>query len=147
MPRKQLRPPIKLRKSYAPLIEKCRNIVLTSAPQTTGTAAGDSLLPIVIAWGVKEGKSGRLLPDYPEGFPQGSVISREAERIVVRHDVRAVLRWLKEQHYVTYDSADLFAMRLPVLMMLAKNELKLDRMLDCVDFEQQEFTKDIDSDE
>ena len=144
MPRKQLKPPIRLRKKYAVLIELCRTLILTSPPQTTGTVAGDSIIPVVVAWGVKEGKSGRLLPDYPEGFPQGVVVSREPEKIVVKHDCRAVLQWFHDKHYISYTAKDLFAMRLPVLMMLAKTELKLDRLLESVDVEQQVITKDID---
>lgn len=135
MPRKQLRPPIKLRKKFAPLIELCRNKILTAPSQTSGTDSGDKLITIVCRWPTKQGAV-RTIPDIPEDFPTGVVLERSDESITIRHNVVALLKWLKAKHYTTYDASDLFAMRLPVLMRLAKLELKLDRMLEGVDVEQ-----------
>lgn len=150
MPRKMLRPAIKLRKKFATLIELCRNKILTAPSQTSGTGLGDALIAINILWPVREGRSGRMLPDFPKGFPEGVILERNTDSMLVRHNVYRVLAWFKENAYCNFDAADLFAMRLPVLMRLAKLELKLDRMLDGinVDVEQQAdkiFNDDLDS--
>ena len=149
MPRKQLRPSIKLRKKFQPLIELCRNKVLTSPSQTSGTDIGDKIITVCVKWGVKEGaRPHYTVPDLPQDFPTGVVVERSEDSIVIRHNVVALLKWFKARAYCNYDAADLFSMRLPVLMRLAKLELKLDRMLEGVDADlQQELKKDIDSDE
>lgn len=147
MPRKMLKPPIKLRKKYEPLIELCRNTVLTSPSQTSGTEGGSPVhLTVVIAWPVREGTNKRLVPDYPKGFPAGIVVSIDEGVATVKHSCVTLLSFFKSAGYTSYDASDLFAQRLPILMKLAKLELKLDRMLESVDVEQQ-HTKDIDSDE
>jgi hypothetical protein len=141
MPRKQLRPPIKLRKRYAALIELCRNKILTAPPQTSGTGSGDALITVCIKWPAKQGGAygsrNYLVPDLPTGFPQGVFVSKAEDGIVIRHNCVLVLKWFKERAYCNFDAADLFAQRLPVLMRLAKHELKLNRMLESVDIEQQ----------
>lgn len=143
MPRKQTKPPIKLRKLYAPLIELCRNKILTAPSQTSGTGAGDALITINIRWPVREGRSGRMLPDLPEGFPEGTVLERGPDSILIRHNVYRVLDWMKANAYCNFNAADLFAMRLPVLMRLAKLELKLDRMLEGVDVDVEQQAQEL----
>lgn len=132
MPRKQLRPSIKLRRLYAPLIEKCRDAVLTSPPQTSGSVLGDKAITIVIKWLVNDG-----IIDRPKDFPRGMTLEKADEWVVQKHDVKVLLEYFHQRGYITYTAATLFAARLPQMMILAKSELKIDRMLDCVDFEQQ----------
>jgi hypothetical protein len=138
MPRKQLRPPIKLRKLMAPLIALCREKILTSAPQTSGTNSGDALITVTIRWPAIKKPHG-YVPDLPENFPTGVYTERCESHVSVRHSVYAVLAYFKAKGYCSFDSKNLFAMRLPVLMRLAKLELKLDRLLEgiSVDVEQQ----------
>lgn len=139
MPRKQLRPPIKLRKKYAALIEACRNRILTSPSQTSGTEGGSQThLTVLIAWPVREGSNKRLVPDYPKGFPAGIVIAIDEGVATVKHSCVTLLSFFKSAGYTTYDASDLFAQRLPILMKLAKLELKLDRLLESVDADLQQ---------
>jgi hypothetical protein len=144
MPRKLLRPPIKLRRKFAPLIELCRNKILTAPPQTSGTGAGDAIVTVCIKWPAKQGARNYLVPDLPKGFPQGVFVSRAEDGIVIRHNVVAVLKWFKGRAYCSFDAADLFRMRLPILMKIAKMELGMDRLLQAVDVEQQIVTKELD---
>lgn len=142
MPRKQLRPSIKLRRKYAALIELCKNKILTSPPQTSGSVLGDKRITIVVKWNVVSG-----VIDRPKDFPNGTTLDKSVECVVQRHDVKVLLEYFHKKGYVSYTASDLFSQRLPTLMRLAKTELKLDRMLECVDFEQQ-FEKELaDSDD
>lgn len=134
MPRKQLRPPIKLRRKYEALIAKCRELVLTAPSQTSGTGTGDAPIHITCKWPLREGyKPSYKVPDVPQDFPTGIVVERFEDSVVIKHNVVAILKWAKAKHYIDYDASKLFARRLPVLMMLAKMELKLDRLLQDVD--------------
>jgi hypothetical protein len=139
MPRKQLRPAIKLRKKFAPLIELCRNLILTAPPQTSGSGPGDKTISVVVRWAVKDG-----VIDRPKDFPKGQTLERTDTCWTQRHSVVTLLEYFQAKGYVSYTAADLFAMRLPVMMRLCKMELGLERMLEAVDVEQQVITKDID---
>ena len=140
MPRKQVRPSIKLRRRYAALIELCRNTIITSPSQTSGTEGGSQThLTVLIAWPVREGSNKRLVPDYPKGFPAGVVVRIEPPCATVKHSCVTLLSFFKESGYTSYDAGDLFAQRLPILMKLAKLELKLDRMLESVDADLQQI--------
>jgi hypothetical protein len=132
VPRKQIRPPIKLRKLMSPLIELCRTKILTAPPQTTSTALGDKPISIVLKFSVENSRIA-----YPaKGFPTGQVIERGDGWVVVRYDVKRLLSWFKEKAYCSFDAQDLFRMRLPIMMRLCKMELGLDRMLEGVDVTQ-----------
>jgi hypothetical protein len=141
MPRKQIRPSIKLRKRYAALINICREKVLTSPPQTSGTKTGDALISVCVKWPSIKKPHG-YYPDIPEDFPTGMYVERCEAYVIVRHNCVALLKWFKAKNFTTYDAADLFAQRLPIMMILAKQELRLDRMLECVNFETQ-FEKEL----
>lgn len=132
MPRKQLRPPIKMRKRFAPLIELCRVKILTAAPQTSGTLYGDKGIAVKVMWPYKPGTT---QVDLPEDFPTGLVLSREPAGVVVKHLVTTLLSYFKSKGYVNYNAGDLFAQRLPVMMQLCKMELKLERLLQDIDVE------------
>lgn len=152
MPRKQLKPPIELRKRYAALIEACRNKILTAPSQTSGTGSGDAPITIVCRWGLREGARPHYkIPDLPDGFPVGVVLERTDESldgqppsVTIRHNVVALLKWFKSRAYTTYDASDLFAQRLPILMKLAKLELKLDRLVDGIDADLQQAQETLD---
>ena len=134
MPRKQLRPPIKLRRKFAPLIERCRELIITAVPQTSGVGDADKVITITCKWPLREGyKPSYKVPDLPQDFPTGIVVERFEDSVVIKHNVVAILKWAKAKHYTDYDAADLFARRLPAMMMLCKMELKLDRLLQEVD--------------
>ena len=136
MPRRQLRPPIKMRKRFSNLIELCRTRIITAPPQTSGTSAGDKGITVKIMWPYKPGTT---QVDLPEDFPAGLVVSREGAGVVVKHSVISLLTYFRSKGYITYDAAMLFEQRLPVMMRLCKLELKLDRMLNSVDITQQEL--------
>lgn len=135
MPRRQLRPPIKLRKLMAPLVALCREKVLTSPPQTSGTGIGDASITIILKFAIKDGSIA-----YPaKGFPHGLTLSRGDSGATVKYDVKKLLSWFKSKAYCNFDASDLFAMRLPVLMRLAKLELKLDRLVEGIDADLQQI--------
>jgi hypothetical protein len=125
MPRRQIRPPIKLRKKFAPLIVLCRNKILTAVPQTSGSALGDKAITIVLKWAVKDG-----VIDRPKDFPRGKTLDSADEWVVQKHDVKVLLEYFHSRGYITYTAATLFAARLPILMRLAKLELGLERSVD-----------------
>jgi hypothetical protein len=134
MPRKMLRPPIKMRKRFAPLLERCRELILTSPSQTSGTDYGDATIFVVCRWPLREGhRPSYKVPDLPADFPTGMVVERTDENVTIRHNVVSVLKWAKAKHFTDYDAADLFARRLPAMMVLSKMELKLERLLEGVD--------------
>lgn len=142
MPRKLLRPPIKLRRRYAALIELCHDTIITSPAQTSGTEGGsNSHTSILLAWPVKIGVSGKLVPDYRDGIPAGivvKIVEGNPTHAIVRHSCFTLLQHFKDKGYVSYNASDLFRMRLPTMLMICKMELGLDKLLEgIVDFEPQ----------
>jgi hypothetical protein len=134
MPRKTTKPPICLRKKYAGLIARCRELIITAVPQTSGVGGADKLITIVCKWPLREGhRPSYKVPDLPQDFPTGVVVERFEDSVVIKHNVVAILKWAKAKHFTDYDAADLFARRLPAMMVLAKMELKLDRLLQDID--------------
>jgi hypothetical protein len=117
-----------LRRKYAPLIALCREKIILAPPQTSGK--GDANIFVTVKWPVKENHLGRFMPDLPKDFPTGTYVERNDSFAVIRHNVVAVLKWFKAKYYIDYDAKDLFAARLPVMMVNAKMELKFERMLD-----------------
>lgn len=140
MPRKLLRPPIKLRKKYADLIVLCRNKILTAVPQTSGTI-GDAMITVCVKWPTKQGAV-KMMPDLPPDFPTGVVVERTDEWVTIRHSVVALLSYFKSAGYCNYNASDLFAMRLPIMMRLCKMELGLERMLEGIDADLQQVGRE-----
>lgn len=118
------RPPKRLQKLFKPVIDRCTSLIVNAIPQTPG--AGDAIITIKIAWPAVDGKP----QGVPEGWPgRNKIVKLLDGKIVIAYNVVLVLKWFKANGYIDYDAATLFRQRLPLMMVLAKMDLKLENML------------------
>ena len=108
-----------LRRQYAPIIELATKLIVNAPPQTSGV--NDKEISMCIIYPI----------DWVRGdFLKGSSVAKTDTTQTIKYTCRRLLKWFQENGYIDYNASTLFAQRLPVMMMLAQNELGMERMLD-----------------
>jgi hypothetical protein len=130
MPRKDRKPPMALRRKYAPLIALCREKIILAPPQTSGKEGCDQRIYVNVKWPTREGTNGRMIADVPDDFPTGTYVDRAESFVVIRHNVVALLKWFQAKKYIDYCARDLFASRHGIMIAIGRTELDLLKGLD-----------------